>query len=284
MGEPNLIKTARGNQSRRNLFFGLLGGLKWRKPFLMPQMQLPIFPDGAQIINDNLAFERRGNQVFYFNGHLPVFTHPSNDIASFRLFSTQLIVNGTATQEQIVKAFGVSITTVKRYCRLYRKRGIRGFFIPTVRTAGHRLTPQLLIQVQSILDQGQGVTQISRLLGILPSTLHKAIDDGRLKQIRKDSTDVEEVSNLTASSKSQRSVADGQATMGVGATRLYQRLLASLGKLQATEIRFESAQDLPNGGVLCALPRSWLWGYCATARRLSACLADIIHWKRFFYQ
>jgi hypothetical protein len=42
--------------------------------------------------------------------------------------------------------------------------------------------------------------------------------------------------------------------MGVATTRLDERLMASLGKLQAAEIRFELVEDLPNGGVLCALP------------------------------
>jgi hypothetical protein len=185
MGEPNPIETAKGNQSRTNPFFGLPGGPNLRNTFLMPQMQLPIFQDGASPINDNLAFERHGSQVVYYYGHLPVFTHDISDIASFRLFSTQLIINGSATQGQIVKAFGVPITTVKRYCRHYRDRGISGFYNPTVRTGGHRLTPELLVQVQSLLDHGQTVPRISKLLGILCSTLHKAIDDGRLKQIKK---------------------------------------------------------------------------------------------------
>ena len=65
MQVENQIKTARGSQSRRNLFFGLLGGLEWRNTFLMPQIQLPIFPDSASVINDNLAFERRGTQILY---------------------------------------------------------------------------------------------------------------------------------------------------------------------------------------------------------------------------
>lgn len=42
--------------------------------------------------------------------------------------------------------------------------------------------------------------------------------------------------------------------MGVATTRLDERLMASLGQLQATEIRFELVDDVPNGGVLCALP------------------------------
>ena len=37
-------------------------------------------------------------------------------------------------------------------------------------------------------------------------------------------------------------------------TRLEERLLASLGKLQAAPIRFEAVSDVPKGGVWCALP------------------------------
>lgn len=49
-------------------------------------------------------------------------------------------------------------------------------------------------------------------------------------------------------------MADEQAALGVATTRLEERLLASLGKLQAAPIQFEVVQDVPKGGVLCALP------------------------------
>jgi len=151
----------------------------------MPQVQLPLFPSGTTHITPELAFQRREDQVVYFNGYLPVFTHPTNDLASFRLFTTQLIVNGAASQGDIVKAFGIPITTVKRCCKRYRERGAGAFFKPVERRQGHRLTVELLAQAQSLLDQERSVPQISRQLNILASTLHKAIDDGRLKQIKK---------------------------------------------------------------------------------------------------
>jgi hypothetical protein len=153
--------------------------------FAMPQLQLPVFPAGTTAITPELAFERREDQVTYFNGHLPVFTHSVADLASFRFFTTQLIVNGTATQGQIVKAFGVPLTTVKRCGRLYRERGASAFFKPPARRQGHRLTPERLAQAQSLLAQGQSVPAISQELDILSSTLHKAIDCGRLKQSKK---------------------------------------------------------------------------------------------------
>ena len=151
----------------------------------MPQVQLPLFPSGTTVINEALAYERREDQVVYFNGHLPVFTHRTEDLASFRLFTTQLIVNGTATQGQIVRAFGVPMTTVKRACRRYRDRGAAAFFKPPARRQGSRLTPERLAEAQRLLDAGERVPQISVALGILPSTLHKALKDGRLRGVKK---------------------------------------------------------------------------------------------------
>jgi transposase-like protein len=151
----------------------------------MPQVQLPIFPHGTTAITAELGFERRGQQIVYLNGHLPVFTHEVEDLGSFRFFTTQLIFNGTATQGQIVKAFGVPLTTVKRYCRQYRESGAAGFYKPAARRQGHRLTPERLVEVQALLDQGHSVPEISRQTGLLASTLHKAIDQGRLRQIKK---------------------------------------------------------------------------------------------------
>lgn len=151
----------------------------------MPQLQLPVFPVGTTAINSELAFERREDQVVYFNGHLPVFTHRTEDLGSFRFFTTQLIVNGTASRGEIVQAFGVPLTTVKRCCRLYRERGASAFFKPPARRQGHRLTPEKLAAAQALLDQGKTVPAISAQLGILASTLHKAIDDGRLKALKK---------------------------------------------------------------------------------------------------
>lgn len=85
-------------------------------------MQLSIFPVGSSpTITPELGFERRGEQVVYFNGHLPVLTHEVADRASFRFFTARLIVNVMATQSQIAKAFAVPLTTVKRCCRKYRQ-------------------------------------------------------------------------------------------------------------------------------------------------------------------
>src|ERR1035437_2912663 len=153
----------------------------------MPQVQLPLFPSGTTLITPELAFERRDNQVVYFNGHLPVFTHAVEDLSSFRMLTSQLIVNGTTSQTQIVKAFGVPLVTVKRGVKRYRQGGAKLFFSPPAKRVGHRLTPERLGQAQQLLDEGRSVPEVGRELGVLGSTLHKAIDHGRLRPALKKS-------------------------------------------------------------------------------------------------
>jgi transposase-like protein len=146
----------------------------------MPQIQLPVFPAGATEIISNLAFECRDNEVTYFNRHLPVFRHAADDLASFRFFTAGLIVNGSATQSEIVKAFGVPLTMVKRCAKRYRHSGGKAFFAPPPRRSGTKLTAQRLVQAQQLLDEGLRVPEGSRQLGVLATTLHKAIRSGRL--------------------------------------------------------------------------------------------------------
>jgi transposase len=151
----------------------------------MPQVQLPIFPEGTTLITPELAVQRRGERVVYFNGHLPVFTHEPNDLASFRMFTTQLIVNGTASQREIAQCFGISLTVVKRCVKRYRERGPKAFFTPSPKRQGSKLTPERLAQAQALLDQGWSVPAVSAELGVLATTLHKAIGSGRLQKKRK---------------------------------------------------------------------------------------------------
>jgi DNA invertase Pin-like site-specific DNA recombinase len=151
----------------------------------MPQVQLPLFPVGTTHINAELAFARKENQVVYLNGHLPVFTHAVDDLSSFRLFTTQLIVNHTASYGEIARAFGVPLRTLKRCTQRYRTRGAEAFFKPAPPRVGRRLTPERLSEVQRLLDQGHSVPQVSEQTGVLSTTLHKALGSGRLRILKK---------------------------------------------------------------------------------------------------
>ena len=146
----------------------------------MPQMQLPIFPAGFTAINNNIGFQDIDGKVGYFYGHLPVFQHETDDIQSFRLFTSQLIVQGTASQTDVVKAFGVPLITVKRYVKLLREKGSKGFFAERKHRSAAVLTAEVLSKVQALLDAGQGMPEIAKETEVRADTLHKAIRAGRL--------------------------------------------------------------------------------------------------------
>lgn len=148
----------------------------------MAQIQLPIFPTQSTAITNELAFQERDGTVWYFNGHLPVFSHPVDDKGSFRFFTSQLIVNGNASQSEISRAFGVPLVSVKRACKKLREEGAGGFFRAPEPHRGHKLTPERLEEVQEMLDAGREVPAIGRELGVLANTIHKAIRAGRLKK------------------------------------------------------------------------------------------------------
>ena len=148
----------------------------------MPQMQLPMFPAGLTLINPSIAFQNEGGRVVYFHGHLPVFQHETGDVQSFRLFTSQLIEQGTASQAEIVKAFGVPRITVKRYVKVLRQSGSKGFFAPRKGRSARVLTPEVRSQVQARLDEGRPVPEIAQELEVRADTLHKAIRAGRLKK------------------------------------------------------------------------------------------------------
>ena len=77
-------------------------------------MQLPVFLAGTTLITTELAFACQDGKVVCVYVCLPVFQQTIGDVAAFRLFTRQLVVNGTASQAGIARAFHVPSKTVKR--------------------------------------------------------------------------------------------------------------------------------------------------------------------------
>ena len=214
----------------------------------MPQMQLPIFPDGATSITSEVAFMKKDGQVFYFNGAMPIFSHDADDICLFRIFISQLYVNGNAKQSELARAFGVTTELVRRSVKLYREEGVQGFYAPRKTRGAAILTPIVLEEAQGQLDEGLSVVDIAKRLDIKRNTLAKAVRDGRLRVCQKPAD--------KGTTKSSRSTEDSEAGMGMGATNTLGRVAASMGLVQGQGIplEFHRALDVVNGGVLLALP------------------------------
>ena len=213
----------------------------------MRQVQLPMFASGVTHITTVLGYEKRDGRVTYFNGTMPVFSHDEHDLKTFRMITSQFCVNGNCTQPDIVRAFGVPLSTVKRYCKLYRTMGAVGFYARQARRGAAVLTAAVLKQAQQMLDEVETPSEAADELGIKRGTFDKAIRACRLHVAKKNDSG-------TLSSKSTRSVRDSQADMGMGATDTLGRMMASLGKMVEAPIQFEPAVDVVNGGVLLSLP------------------------------
>src|SRR5439155_5715838 len=141
----------------------------------MPQLQLPIFPEGTTLITPEIGFECREGKVTYVHGHLPVFQHAQEDVAAFRYFTSQLVVNGSVGQADIVRAFHVPKVTVKRYVKRFREGSGKDFFAPRRRRSASVLKDEVKQQAQALLDEGQSVAEVAQAVQVLPNTLHKAI-------------------------------------------------------------------------------------------------------------
>lgn len=64
-----------------------------------------------------------------------IFSNAADGEKSFRLITSQFVVNGQCKQMDIVRAFRVSLISIKRSVKKYREGGARAFF-QTHRTRG----------------------------------------------------------------------------------------------------------------------------------------------------
>lgn len=166
----------------------------------------------------------------------------------FALVAAQLIFSGTCRQKDILTTFGIARSKIIRAVNKLRQSGLEAFFAKRRgRRGGTVLTPKVLSEAQFLFDQGKSSRDAALELEIPVDTLRKAIADGRLRKGQPSGS---------ISEKSSRSVVDAKAASGLGTacTRVEERVLASFGMVDGAPLRFESCLDVPNGGVLCALP------------------------------
>ncbi len=146
----------------------------------MAQLQLPVFPAGVTQLSADLGVSCRDGRVSYFYGTLPVFTHDEKDVRSFRLFTSQLYLEGKAKQADLVRVFGVSAISVKRAVKLYATAGPGGFWRARPTRGPSVLTPEVLKQAQEQLDRGRELKEVAAELKIKYDTMLKAVRAGRL--------------------------------------------------------------------------------------------------------
>jgi transposase len=185
----------------------------------VPQVLLPLIPDGSTSVNDCLSIVRENGQWTYFYGLHPVFAHAERDRRSFRMFSAQLVVRGMCKQADIMRTFGVSKNSVKRSVKKYREQGIEAFYRARQGRGGTVMKEEVITRAQVLLSRDYSWKEVAGELGIKYDTLRKAIEQGRLRQppqAEKAKRDFAAAKSNSASDKSERSVVDAVAEMGTG--------------------------------------------------------------------
>ena len=149
----------------------------------MGQLLLPIFPQGTQMINMTLGVREHDGTVFYLHSGVPIFSHVPEDLTMFRFITSNLILQGRCTGQEIADTFHVSSDSVRRWRKKLGEEGEAAFFKGESRHGrSHKLLPNVLDRIQGQLDQGRSSYSIAKGEGISEGSIRYAISLGRLKK------------------------------------------------------------------------------------------------------
>jgi hypothetical protein len=151
------------------------------REIVVPQLHLLVFPQDVTPITGVLAFAKQDGRVTYFSGQMPVFSHAEDDVASFRMITSQFCADGGAMQSDIIRVFGVTSISVKRSVKIYRQRGPKGFYAPRATRGPAVLLDTVVAQAEERLAEGCSVAEVAAELGVKLNTLQKAIRAGRIR-------------------------------------------------------------------------------------------------------
>jgi transposase len=75
------------------------------------------------------------------------------------------------------------MVTVKRYMKVYRQQGAKGFYESKPRhSSASKLKSETLARAQQLLEEGRRVPEVAEEIDVLANTIHKAIRTGRLRR------------------------------------------------------------------------------------------------------
>ena len=147
------------------------------------QLQLPIFPKEAQLINEHVGVYKNEGVVQYIVNGMPIYSHAQNDINAFRFITSNFIEQGLCRKVDIERFFNVSEDSVYRYHKKFKEQGEHGFFGDDARRGkAHKITGDKRISIQNKLDKGQSVNSIAKEEGVRESAIRYAVKQGYLKK------------------------------------------------------------------------------------------------------
>ena len=94
----------------------------------MGQLLLPLFTTDTKMITPTLGVREFDGTVHYIHVGMPIFSHLSGDLHMFRYITSNLILQGLCSNQDIVDAFNVSADSVSRWKKQFSEQGEKTFF------------------------------------------------------------------------------------------------------------------------------------------------------------
>jgi hypothetical protein len=235
----------------------------------MIQKYLPLLPEGAKPVNNNLAIFRSQGEISFFNGYCPMFKCSDTDSYGIRLAQGVLCSSNIVKPAQLAKALGMNRSTVSRNKAIYEKGGPVALMADKSKRSAYKLDKGKYKIAQRLLDKGVNQNKIAEAVGVTEGCIRYAIKNGVLIKEKKQSREISELK-----SPSERSIADCQSQIGIGVKRESERALASLGKLHEATPVFSGNEAVRHAGVLLALPLLAQLGLLEVAKEVYGCLRN----------
>ena len=149
----------------------------------MGQLLLPLFPHDVRMITLTLGVREENGTVYYLLSGMPIYSHEANDLNKFRYITSNMILLGLCTSQDIANAFHVSTDSIRRSKQKLKEQGEQAFFSPELRHGySHKLLPHVLLRIQDKMDLGQSVNSIAKEEGISEGSIRYAVQHGYLKK------------------------------------------------------------------------------------------------------
>jgi len=146
-------------------------------------MQLPIFPPTTKLINESVGVFEKEDFVYYLHNGSPIYCHGKGDLNNYRFVTGNLVNTGLCTPIEIARALGVSNRNIQRYAKALRENGNDWFFSRTDnRGSCHKVTDEVIVQAQKMIDDFYSVNDVARLLGVTEGALRYHIKKGTIKK------------------------------------------------------------------------------------------------------
>ncbi len=237
----------------------------------MLQSYIPFLPEGAEPLNSHVAIYHHDERIEFFTASGPIYSCQESDLYAIRLAQGIIITQTATTPAELAKALNVNRTTVYRNLKMYQQGGPAALIIDKKSNrSAYKLNGKVKGQVQTLLNKGYSLKAAAKKAGITEGAIRYAIKKGTI--VRTEQPDETLQGDQKLKTTSERSTEDSNCSIGIGAKREVERILASTGQLVEAAPDFSASEGVAYAGVLLALPALARVGLLEAGKKVYAAL------------